>query len=145
MRRDADDFGVELVEPVGVVAVGTELLGADRRRIPRVEGKDDVAAAVLGEPEGRAAAPGQLEIGRRVSYVHLGHTASLEQLATLDRYRFDQHRLFRFFRGRPELVDPFDHVVALFDLADQGVFGGQPGIGGGDHVELAARAARRVG
>ena len=48
-----------------------------------------------------------------------------------------------FRSGVPELADPFDHVEALADLADQRVFGRQASpCGAGDDVELAARGAR---
>src|SRR5215203_3734399 len=65
-------------------------------------------------------------------------------LRPLDLRLLDDDRLFRFFGRRAEGADPFDDVHALADLADQGIFGRQPGVGPGHHVELAARAPRRL-
>ena len=67
LRRDPDHFGVELVDPLAVVAVGAELLGAYRGRVTWVEGEDHVFATVLGEPEGLAVGARQLEVRRRIS------------------------------------------------------------------------------
>ena len=62
LRRDPEHVGTELVEPLALVAVGAELLGADRGEVARIEGEDQLAAAVVGELVGLAAGAGQLEV-----------------------------------------------------------------------------------
>ena len=146
LRRDAEHLGVEPVDPVALVAVGAELLGADRGRVAGVEGEDHVAAAVVGEPVGLAAGAGQLEVRCRVAYVDLGHRARL------DRQPFSivifSIRTVCFGFSVPgcracRSVRPRRSPCST--LPTSAYSGGRPASARGDDEELAARAPGRLG
>src|ERR1700730_4793599 len=73
LRGDPDHRRPQRSERLGLVAVGAELLRANRRVVARVEQKHDALAAGIGEAKGSLGTR-ELELGRLVTYGRgLGH------------------------------------------------------------------------
>ena len=85
----------ERLDPVTVVAVGAELLGADGGEVARVEGQDDAVPAILVEAVLPPAGARQREVGRGVSNRELRHSGALQ------RDRLDDHRRQRLASRAP--------------------------------------------
>ena len=136
---------------VGGVAVGAELARADGREVARIEREHHPLAAVVGEPVGaitrcrraRSRARDRRSRSRHARRAYSARPAfASRRRSSTPSIVTDLGRLL----GRvAELADRLDDVLALGHLAEHGVVGRQPGVGGrGDDEELAPRGARRL-
>ena len=77
LRGHADHIRVELVQPVGRIAVGAELPGAHRGEVAGIEGEHEPASPEVGEPDGAAAGPAKLEVRGAVADLDPRHALAL--------------------------------------------------------------------